>query len=127
MKSRLAFAVVVAFAVAILVSGAALAQGNVNVAGKWESKFESPQGTRTSTFTFEQDGDKIKGTVSGGRGDSPLVGTIKGKEIKFTVTRQTPNGEMKVEYSGTVEGDTIKGTVQMGQGSREWTATKVKS
>ena len=50
----------------------------------------------------------------------------EGKEVKFTVTRQTPNGEMKAEYSATVEGDTMKGKVESPRGARDWTATKVK-
>ena len=112
----------------LMVSGAALAQGNANVAGKWESKFTTPQGdTMTTTFTFKQDGDKLTGTVTGGRGgEAPLEGTVKGKEVKFTVTRQTPNGEMKSEYTATVEGDTMKGSVVTPRGTRDWSATKVK-
>ena len=37
-------------------------------------------------------------------------GSVSGKDITFTVTRQGRNGDVKVEYKGTVDGDTIKGT-----------------
>lgn len=125
MKPR--FAVVVLAAFVLVLAGVAVAQ-NANIAGKWESKFTTPNGeTRTTTFNFTQEGDKVKGTVAGGMGgEAPIEGTVKGKEVKFTVTRQTPNGEMKSEYTATVEGDTMKGKVVTPRGEREWSATKAK-
>ena len=125
MKNRMRF-VVAALAAVLLVAGIAIAQENAKVAGKWESSFETPQGTMTQTFTFEQTGDKLKGTVSGRGGETPLEGTIKGKEIKFTVTRQGPQGEIKIEYAGVVEGDTIKGTSTSPRGTRDWSAKRAK-
>jgi hypothetical protein len=126
--TRKALGVVAILVLSLMVSGAAMAQGKTDVSGKWESKFTTPNGdTRTTTYTFKQDGDKLTGTVAGGMGgDTPLEGTVKGKEVKFTVTRQTPNGEMKSEYTATVEGDTMKGSVETPRGKRDWTATKAK-
>jgi hypothetical protein len=126
LKTKIAFTLMVAFALVFMFSTVARAD-DAKVAGKWESKTTTPQGdTRTTTFTFVQDGDKLTGTVSGRMGDTPLSGTVKGDEVKFKVTRTTPNGEMKLEYSAKVEGDTMKGTVETPQGKRDWTATKVK-
>ncbi len=125
---RMALGLAAILVVSLMVCGASVAQGNANVAGKWETKSTTPQGeTRTSTYTFKQDGDKLTGTVSGGMGgDSTFTGTVKGNEVKFTVTRQGPNGEMKIEYTATVEGDTMKGSVESPRGKRDWTATKAK-
>ncbi|MCL4522874.1 MAG: hypothetical protein M1453_00155 [Acidobacteria bacterium] len=124
---RMAFGVVAILVLSLMVSGAAMAQGKTNVTGKWESKFTTPQGEMTTTFTFKQEGEKLTGTVAGGRGgETPLEGTVKGNEVKFTVTRQTPNGEMKTEYTATVEGDTMKGSVVTPRGTRDWSATKAK-
>ena len=127
MKTRIAFTLVVAFALAFMITSVASAQ-DAKVAGKWESTFTTPNGdTRTTTYTFKQDGNKLTGTVSGGQGgETPLEGTVKGKEVKFTVTRTTPNGEMKSEYTATVEGDTMKGSVESPRGKRDWSATKAK-
>jgi hypothetical protein len=111
--------------VIILAAGVA-ADEPAKVAGKWEMSWEGRQGPQTSTLTFEQDGEKLKGTMSGPRGDTPITGTIKGKEIKFSVTRQTPQGEFTVEYTGTVTGDEMKGTFQAGPMAREWKAKRVK-
>ncbi len=125
---RMALALAAILVVSLMVCGASVAQGNANVTGKWETKSTTPQGeTRTSTYTFKQDADKLTGTVSGGMGgDASLTGSVKGNEVKFTVTRQGPNGEMKIEYTATVEGDTMKGSVESPRGKRDWTATKVK-
>ena len=125
MKKHMRF-LLTALAAVLLVAGLAVAQENAKVAGKWESTFEGPQGTITQTFTFEQNGDKLKGTVSGPRGETPFEGTIKGKEVKFTVTRQGPQGEIKIEYAATVNGDEMKGTSTSPRGSRDWTAKRVK-
>ena len=125
---RMALGLAAILVVGLMVSGAAVAQGNANVTGKWESKFTTPQGEMTTTFTFKQDGDKLTGTVTGGRGgETPLEGTVKGKEVKFTVSRTNQNGEtVKTEYTATVEGDTMKGSVVSPRGTRDWSATKAK-
>ena len=126
MKTKIAFTLMVAFAMAFMFTSVASAE-DAKVAGKWQSTFTTPQGdTRTATFTFVQDGDKLTGTVSGGQGEVPLSGKVKGNEVKFTVTRTTPNGEMKTEYTATVEGDTMKGSAEGPRGKRNWSATKAK-
>ena len=109
-----------------LVAGAAIAQEPAKVAGKWELTWEGRNGTQTSAVTFEQDGEKLKGTISGPRGESPFEGSIKGKDITFSVKRQTPNGEFVQEFKGTVDGDTMKGTFSMGQRTVDWTGKRAK-
>lgn len=117
----------VALCALVLVAGqAALAQKPANFAGEWELTMEGRQGPVTQTLKLEQNGDKVKGTLSSPRGETPVEGTVKGNQISFTVKRETPRGEMVVEYTGTLEGDTIKGTMGGGQFSREWTAKKKK-
>lgn len=88
---------------------------------------EGPQGTMTQTLTIQQDGSKIKGTIKGQRGEAPLEGTVEGTKINFTVKRQTPNGEITIDYSGTLDGDSIKGTVKGPFGERPFTAKRPKA
>jgi hypothetical protein len=98
----------------------AFAADPAKVAGDWSFTIESPNGTGTPSATFKQDGENLTGTYKGRFGESPLKGTIKGNEIKFTTSITTPNGDIQLEYSGTVDGDSMKGTVafgSMGQGS----------
>ena len=97
-----------------------------DVAGTWEMSSQGPQGTMNQTLTIQQDGTKIKGTIKGQRGEAPFEGTVEGNKLNFTVKRDTPNGELTLEYSGTVEGDSIKGTVKTPRGERSWTAKRSK-
>ncbi len=121
--------IAVVCALAMAFSIVASAQKPVNVAGKWETSSPGRDGqTMTSTITFEQNGDKLKGTIEGGRGPAaPLEGTVTGNKVSFKVTRQRPDGQtMTIEYNATVEGDTMKGTRGSGERSGEFTATKKK-
>ncbi len=115
--------------VALAFSMVAAAQKPVNVAGKWEISNAGRDGqTMTSTVTFEQSGDKLKGTFEGGRGGAaPLEGTVAGNKVSFKVNRQMPDGQTRaIEYNGTVEGDSMKGTIGTGERAREFTAKKMK-
>lgn len=121
--------IAVVCALAMAFSLVASAQKAVNVAGKWETTSQGRDGqTMTSTITFEQSGDKLKGTIEGGRGPAAqLEGSVTGNKVSFKVTRQRPDGQtMTIEYNATVEGDTMKGTRGMGDRTSEFTAKKMK-
>jgi hypothetical protein len=110
-----------------LLSGLSIAAHEAaKVAGTWELSMEGRQGAFTQTMTLEQNGDKIKGAVKGPRAETPFEGTVKGNKISFTVKRDTPRGEVTLEYTGTVDGDSMKGTVSTPGGSRDWTARRAK-
>jgi hypothetical protein len=80
----------------------------------------------TQTLTIQQDAGKIKGTLTGRRGETPFEGTVTGSKISFTIKRETPNGTFTVEYTATVDGDSMKGTAHSERGDREWTAKRTK-
>jgi len=102
-----------------------LSAQQVNVSGDWEMTSQGRQGEMKSNLHFEQEGEKIKVTMENPRGEVTGEGTIKGNEIEWTITRETPRGAFTLTYKGTVEGDMMKGEVQMGDfGAREWTAKK---
>ena len=87
---------------------------------------QSPRGEMTRALHFDQDGEKIKVTMEGFRGDEITgKGTIQDNKIEWTMTMSTQRGDFTMTYKGTVEGDAMSGTVEMGdRGSREWTAKK---
>ncbi len=98
-----------------------------DVSGEWEMTMEIPQrGPITQTLKIVQDGEKITVTMVSQRGESTGEGTVKGKDIEWSVKRTGRDGtERTMTYKGTVEGTTMSGTVEMGQmGSMEWKATK---
>lgn len=113
----------------ILFSAYVLEAGAADVSGEWEITTVSQRGERTSTITIVQDGDKIAVTMPGGRrGGDPVTaeGTIDGDKIEWTLTRETPRGEMTITYKGTVSGDSMSGIMEMAgrDMTSEWSAKK---
>lgn len=97
-----------------------------DVSGTWEVTTMSQRGDRTSEMTIEQDGENIKVTMPGFRGDEMEgTGTVKDNAIEFKFVMETQRGEMTMTYTGTIDGTTMTGEVQFGEmGSAEWSATK---
>jgi len=110
--------------VLLSLASAALAQ-DAKVAGSWDLSSPGREGNiMTQTLTLQQDGTKLTGTLKGQRGEAPVTGTISGNSISFSITRSTPNGDMKIDYTGTVNGDAMKGTFTVMGNSRDWSAKR---
>jgi hypothetical protein len=115
--------------IAVLLTVAALA---ADVSGTWVMSRPGRGGEMMeSDITIAQTGNAIKVTMPGrpnqdGTPGDPIVGegTIEGNAIQWKVVRQTPRGEMTMEYKGTVDGATMKGTFAMMDREVEWTAKK---
>jgi hypothetical protein len=98
-----------------------------DVSGKWTADVPGRNGTQTNTFTLKSAGDKVEGTLTTQRGDSPIAdGKLEGDTLTFTVTRTTQRGEVKSTYTGKVKGDTIDFTVDSGRGPQTFTAKKAQ-
>ncbi|HKS82905.1 MAG TPA: hypothetical protein VJR23_15485 [Candidatus Acidoferrales bacterium] len=124
-RNAILWATLCLFVFALALAGSTPAQQAAKVDGSWDVSMTAPNGnTFTQTVVFQQDGNNLKGTMKGRRGESPVEGKVDGNKISFTVTRDTPNGERKIEYNGTVDGDSIKGTVKFGENERDWTAKR---
>lgn len=125
MKKMLAATVCVF--VCLAVAAPAWTQEAANVAGKWEMTTETPRGSMTTTFTFQQDGNTLTGTAGGQRGETPISsGSVEGNVITFKVVRGMGNRNMETTYTGTLEGDTITGTMTTPRGEREFTMKRVE-
>ena len=115
--------------IAVLLTVAALA---ADVSGTWVMSRPGRGGEMMeSDITIAQTGNAIKVTMPGrpnqdGTPGDPIVGegTIEGNAIQWKIVRQTPRGEMTMEYKGTVDGATMKGTFAMMDREVEWTAKK---
>jgi hypothetical protein len=102
-----------------------LAQETANVSGEWDFTMTTPRGEMKATAKFAQDGEKLSVTMVSERGESAGTGTIKGADLEWTITRESPRGTFTITYKGKVEGNTMSGEAQMGDfGSAEWKATK---
>ena len=115
--------------IAVLLTVAALA---ADVSGTWVMSRPGRGGEMMeSDITIAQTGNAIKVTMPGrpnqdGTPGEPIVGdgTVEGNAIQWKIVRQTPRGEMTMEYKGTVDGATMKGTFAMMDREVEWTAKK---
>ena len=125
MKTRLRNAFLTACAVALLLSGTALAQQGTNVTGEWNFTVTTDQGGGNPTFTFKQEGEKLTGKYNGTFGAADLTGTVKGNAIQFTFTVDVQGQQAPITYKGTVEKNTMKGTMDIaGMATGTFTGTK---
>ena len=98
-----------------------------SVSGTWKGSYPGRDGqTRESTIVLKAEGEKLTGTVAGGRGESEIKdGTIKGDDISFSVVRNFGGNDVTVKYKGKLAGDAIQFKVEAGERSYEMTAKRV--
>lgn len=119
---------VIAIAVLALTS---LSSAQNAVDGKWVGEVQGGRGPQTLTMTFKAEGDKLTGSITGGRGGEVAIkdGTISGTTLKFKSTQMGRGGEINLTWSGTLKGDEIAMTraIEGGQGqSQEFTLKRQK-
>jgi hypothetical protein len=98
-----------------------------NVAGKWNVTMQLESITGHPVILLKQDGEKLTGTYEGRYGQSELKGSIKDKEIEFTVSIVAEGMQTQGVFAGTVNGDAMSGDVSFeGAGDGTWSATRAK-
>src|SRR5262245_8520558 len=109
--------------ISILAISISAQSGNLN--GDWDLTLNSPQGTFNPKATFKQEGEKLSGSFKSPRGELPLQGTVKGKEIKFSYTVKFQDQDLVITLSGMIDGDSIKGDADFGGFAQgDWTAKR---
>jgi hypothetical protein len=84
------------------------------VPAKVEGKWRLPDGELTLTQQFQI----IKGRLESGEKSVPIVGRLRGEQIRFNID--------DAEYTGQLSGDTISGTVKKASGESKWNAAREK-
>ncbi|MCY3591161.1 MAG: hypothetical protein OXH32_05930 [Acidobacteria bacterium] len=118
--------ILIAAAVTLALTPAALAADNAPVLGKWESTTETPQRTFQVVFEFtEVDGD-LKGTWRNPRGPNGELMNLSWDGETFSFERDIEAGGQvfRLSYEATVDGDTMSGKVTTPRGERAFTATR---
>jgi len=112
----------------ILAATLATCAFGADVTGKWKMSVQTPNGqTRESTLDLKADGEKLTGSMEGGRGSQEITdGKVSGDNVSFAVVRNFNGNEMKIQYKGVVSGDEMKLTMGMGGREMEMTAKRVK-
>ena len=90
------------------------ALGAENAAGNWKATFDTPNGPIENTFALKIDDGKVTGAISSQMMGTQQIsaGTFDGEKIKFSV--QSDFGV--ISYAGTVKGDDMKLTLTVGDG-----------
>jgi len=115
------------FAISLL--AAMVSAEPAKVAGKWNITLQLESITGHPVILLKQDGEKLTGTYESARyGQSELKGTIKEKEIEFSVSFVAEGMQTQGVFGGTVDGDTMSGNCSFeGAGDGTWSASRVKS
>jgi hypothetical protein len=98
--------------------------------GTWKWSFSGQNGqTRETTLKIKQDGEKLKGMISGRGGETEVEDLkLKGNELTFKVTREFQGNKVTTKYNGKVAGNTIKGKMEFERNgeaqSRDWEAKR---
>jgi hypothetical protein len=128
LTSVLSLAVSFMFALGIM---ARAEDAKVDPTGTWKWSQTGQNGqARETTLKIKQDGDKLKGTVSGRNNTENEVEDLKlkGNEISFKVTREFQNNKFTQKFNGKIMGNTIKGKIEFERNgeaqSRDWEAKK---
>ena len=88
-----------------------------DVTGKYTAEVPGRNGNTPNTFTFKVAGDKVEGSVSNARGDTPIAdGKLSGDTLTFVVVLSFNGNEFKSTYTGKVKGDSIDFSVDRGRG-----------
>jgi hypothetical protein len=112
---------------ALILSASATAQ-SPGVTGDWDVTINSPQGARTVQLSLKQDGEKLTGKIKSQRGETPLEGEVKGKEIKFKYTVKFQDQDLVISMSGSVDGDAMKGDADFGGFAQgDWNAKRASA
>ncbi|HUR55781.1 MAG TPA: hypothetical protein VMZ71_16710 [Gemmataceae bacterium] len=109
--------------------GLSVAQDKKNdPTGTWKYTTERNGQKVETTLKLKLDGDKLTGTVAGGRGgkggkggtDAKIEdGKFKDGEVSFTVTRERGDTKIVSTYKAKVDGDTMKGTAESKFGDKD--------
>lgn len=112
---------------ALVLAALAMAQ-SVNVTGDWDVTINSPQGARTGKVSFKQEGEKLTGALKNQRGEIPIEGAVKGKEIKFKYTVKVQDQDFTISLSGAGAGDSVKGDFDFGGAFQgDWNAKRTSA
>jgi hypothetical protein len=110
-----------------LLALAGLSAEPAKVAGKWNVTLELPSITGHPVLTLKQEGEKLTGTYTGRYGESLLTGTVKEKDVSFTVTLVAEGMQTQGVFEGKVDGDTMGGDVSFeGAGDGTWSGVRAK-
>jgi len=124
--------ILVTLLAAIAVGSVASAQSQpaprpIDLTGKWTMTLERETGSSTPTLELKQEGEKLSGTYIGYYGKFPITGTVKAREINFTVKMNIEGMEVAMSFGGEIaaDGQMMGGHAELGgMGEASWAAKR---
>lgn len=104
---------VIIFLLMVFGATTVLAQ-SANAAGNWDATLTSPQGTFNVQLILKQDGQKVSGVIKSQLGETPIEGTLDGKEIKLKYTIKFQENDLAITLTGALDPTSIKGSADYG-------------
>lgn len=98
----------------LFLSASVAAAQSANVNGSWDATLTSPQGTFNVTMNLKQDGEKLTGGIKGRNGETPIEGTLKGKDVTIKYTIKFEGNDLPITLTATTDNSAMKGTADYG-------------
>lgn len=84
------------------------------VNGKWNLVIKTPMGEQKGVLSLAQDGEALKGEMSGAMGSVPIEqGKVEGETLKWNAKVTSPM-PITLEFAGKLDGANLNGTVKLG-------------
>lgn len=120
------------FALLLAPAAASADDKKANPVGTWTWSTPGRDGgpARESTLKLAMEGDKLAGSITGGRGGEVKIENAKlaGDELTFDVKREFNGNTMITKYKGKLKGDEIVGKAAVERDGetreRDWTAKR---
>lgn len=96
-----------------------------SLTGQWTLNVTVGPGPKTATLNLTQEGDSLRGAISGAFGAAEISNASTGAEIRFTVPLNIEGQTKEGTFTGTLTGNEIRGTVTIvGSSPGTFTATR---
>jgi hypothetical protein len=98
-----------------------------DISGQWKGEWTDSRDGKPCTFTFQQDGASLTGTIGMEGGDLQIRdGKVSGDRVSFAVVRSLGPREMSLTYTGRVDGNEIAFKISQPGSERDWHMTAKK-
>jgi hypothetical protein len=89
---------------------------SVGMAGTWKITVQTPNGPRERTLVLKQEGEKFSGTITGPMDQVTTLQdvSLKGKELRFTVSFDRNGQTVQRTFVAAVDGDSLAGGIEGG-------------
>lgn len=96
-----------------------------SVTGQWTMNVNVSPGAKTATLNLTQEGEALRGSISGAFGAAEISNASATNEIRFTVPLNVEGQTKEGTFVGTLTGNEIRGTVTIvGSAPGTFTATR---